>query len=172
MNWTKEAEAALEKVPFFVRPMARRAVEEYCKKNGIGTITEAEVKAAREKFLAGVDEEPQPDAVKPTKVAIVRCDIVSETCPGVGCMNAWNRRKVHFEQYGTEAELIGVFTCGGCSGRRVYRLVKKLKDYGLDVVHLSSCMLMDGDYPRCPFKQIIKEGILGQGVKVVEGTHH
>ncbi|MDA8234554.1 MAG: CGGC domain-containing protein [Clostridia bacterium] len=106
-------------------------------------------------------------------MAIVRCNTVSEVCPGVGCLRAFNNRKLHFEEYGPDAELIGFFTCGGCSGRRVSRLVEKLKEnYDLDVVHLSSCMLMDGDYPKCPFKNHIKQAIEMKNVKVVEGTHH
>jgi len=40
---------------------------------------------------------------KNTKIAVVRCDIVSETCPGVACFKAFNKRKVHFEQYGKDA---------------------------------------------------------------------
>jgi predicted metal-binding protein len=46
--------------------------------------------------------------------------------------------------------MIAFFTCGGCSGRRVYRLVNALKKYGLEVVHLSSCMLIENTYPKCP----------------------
>jgi predicted metal-binding protein len=92
------------------------------------------------------------DETKPTKIAVVRCDIVSETCPGVGCFKAFNERKSHFEAYGKDAQIIAFFTCGGCSGRRVYRLLKALKQYELDAVHLSSCMLSTKD------KQLQKNG--------------
>ena len=102
----------------------------------------------------------------------MRCDIVSETCPGVACFKAFNRRKVHFEGYGKDAEIIGFFTCGGCPGRRVFRLVDSLIKHGVDVVHLSSCMLMEGGYPKCPHIDEIKQMIIKKGVKVVEGTHH
>lgn len=84
---------------------------------------------------------------KPTKIAVVRCDIVSEACPGVGCFKAFNERKSYFEAYDEDVQMITFFTCGGCSGRRVYRLVNALKKHGLDVVHLSSCMLMEDTYP-------------------------
>jgi hypothetical protein len=43
---------------------------------------------------------------KKTRIAVVRCDIVSEVCPGVACFNAFNKRKVHFEEYGKDAEII------------------------------------------------------------------
>jgi len=107
------------------------------------------------------------------KIAIVRCDIVSETCPGVGCFKAFNERRVHFEAYDENTQIIAFFTCGGCSGRRVYHLVNTLKKHGLDAVHLSSCMLlMDGTYPKCPNLDSIKKTIQDAGIKVVEGTHH
>jgi predicted metal-binding protein len=108
---------------------------------------------------------------KTTNIAIVRCDIVSETCPGVACFKAFNKRKVHFSEYG-EAEIIGFFTCGGCPGRRVFRLVDSLVKHDVDVVHLGSCMLMEGGYPKCPHIDEIRQMILKKGVKVIEGTHH
>lgn len=112
------------------------------------------------------------EKAKPTKIAVVRCNIVSETCPGVGCFKAFNERKSHFEAYDENTQMIAFFTCGGCSGRRVYRLVNSLKKYGLDAVHLSSCMLMEDTYPKCPNLDNIKKTIQDAGIKVVEGTHH
>ena len=109
---------------------------------------------------------------KPIKIAVVRCDIVSEACPGVGCFKAFNERKSHFEEYDEEAQMIAFFTCGGCSGRRVYRLLNALKKYDLDVVHISSCMLMEDSYPKCPHIDTIRKTIQDAGIKVVEGTHH
>ncbi|WP_321430579.1 CGGC domain-containing protein [uncultured Methanolobus sp.] len=49
--------------------------------------------------------------VKPaTKVAVIRCDIVSEACPGMGCFMAFNKRSVHFEQYDDNTEMVAFFT--------------------------------------------------------------
>ena len=112
------------------------------------------------------------EKTKPTKIAVLRCDIVSEACPGVGCFKAFNQRKSHFEAYDENTQMIAFFTCGGCSGRRVYRLVNALKKHGLDAVHLSSCMLMEDTYPKCPNLDNIKKTIQDAGLKVVEGTHH
>ena len=106
------------------------------------------------------------------KIAVLRCDIVSEVCPGSGCLKAYNARRVHFADTPADAEMIGFFTCGGCSGRRVSRLVKALLKSGLTTVHLSSCMLMDRDYPKCPHINEIKQTIEKLGVKILEGTHH
>jgi predicted metal-binding protein len=109
---------------------------------------------------------------KATKIAVLRCETVSEVCPGVACFKAFNRRKVHFSEYGPDTEIIGFFTCGGCPGRRVHRLVESLLRHDVDVVHLSSCMLTETSYPRCPHLEEIRRMILKKGVKVVEGTHH
>ena len=45
------------------------------------------------------------------EIAVVRCDLVSETCPGVGCFKAFNERKSCFEAHGTEMQIIAFFTC-------------------------------------------------------------
>lgn len=111
------------------------------------------------------------DETQKKRLAVVRCDIVSESCPGVACFMAFNKKKSHFERYGEHVEMIGFFTCGGCPGRRVYRLVKSLKKFGLDAVHLSSCMFME-NYPECPHIDSIKKTITDAGIEVIEGTHH
>ncbi len=128
------------------------------------------MREAAQRFGALMEKDEKDN--KTTRVAVVRCDIVSETCPGVACFKAFNKRKVHFSEYGPDTEIIGFFTCGGCPGRRVFRLVDSLLKHGVDVVHLSSCMLMDTGYPKCPHIDEIKKMILKKGVKVIEGTHH
>lgn len=172
MEWTPEALAELEKVPSFVRSMAQRAVEKAAKEAKVDKVTPEIVLKTKEKYFSMGAKEAEGDK-KITKIAVVRCDIVSEVCPGVGCYKAFNNRKLSFQDYDSDTQMVGFFTCGGCSGRRVSRLVGKLLNYGLDVVHLSSCMCMDeDDYPKCPFKMQIKKSIEGKGVKVIEGTHH
>ena len=119
------------------------------------------------------EEALETNGGKPIRIAVVRCDIVSEVCPGIGCLRAYMDKTESFERYvGKEIRLVGFFTCGGCSGRRVFRLVNALKRYGLDVVHMSSCMLMEAPYVRCPNKEEIKKSIQMAGVEVVGGTHH
>jgi predicted metal-binding protein len=170
MEWEPEALKELEKVPEHVHSMAKMGIETSVEKKGKNIVTIGDVKEAQAQFrtLPGKDETDK----KTTKIAVVRCDIVSETCPGVACFKAFNKRKVHFEEYGKDAEIIGFFTCGGCPGRRVFRLVDSLIKHGVDAVHLSSCMLMEGGYPKCPHIDEIKQMIIKKGVKVVEGTHH
>ena len=118
------------------------------------------------------DAANKTDDNKVKRIAVVRCETVSEVCPGTACFKAFNSRTKMFKGYGPETEMIGFFTCGGCSGRRVSRLVKKLLKHDLDVVHLSSCIMLDDEYPACPYKYEIRKSIESKGVKVVAGTHH
>ncbi len=166
MEWEPEAEKELEKVPEHVRSMAKMGIETSVEKKGKNIVTLADVKEASEQFRALMEKDEK------TKIAIVRCDIVSEVCPGVACFKAFNKRKVHFKDYDKDTEIIGFFTCGGCPGRRVHRLVESLVKHGVDVIHLSSCMLTEKSYPRCPHIDEIRQTIVKKGVKVVEGTHH
>ncbi len=171
LNWREEALEELKKVPSFVRGMARRAVESYVKSNGQSEVTVEDVRAARDKHIKFAEDD-QVSEKKKTRIAVVRCEIVSEVCPGVACFKAFNGRHAHFKDYNDDCEVIGYFTCGGCSGRRVSRLVDKLVDHGLDVVHLSSCMMLEGEYPKCPNRKQIKANIEAKGIRVIEGTHH
>ena len=45
--WTSEAEARVERIPSFIRPMARRAIERFAEGKGYATITEAVMDEAR-----------------------------------------------------------------------------------------------------------------------------
>lgn len=47
VRWTTEAEARLERVPAFIRPMARKAIERYAEGKGYPAITEAVMDEAR-----------------------------------------------------------------------------------------------------------------------------
>jgi hypothetical protein len=50
VRWTAAAEARLEKVPAFVRPMARAGIEQYARDNGTLEVDERILDAAREYF--------------------------------------------------------------------------------------------------------------------------
>jgi anaerobic sulfite reductase subunit C len=54
MKWTPDAEAAIKKVPYFVRNRVRARVQEYALKAHKRRITLLEVKAAQERFLTGM----------------------------------------------------------------------------------------------------------------------
>jgi hypothetical protein len=48
--WAPEAEARIERIPSFIRPMARRAIERYAEAKGYPSITEAVMDEARGAF--------------------------------------------------------------------------------------------------------------------------
>ncbi len=47
LAWTPEAEARIERIPNFIRPMAKKAIERFAQDKGYGTITEAVMDEAR-----------------------------------------------------------------------------------------------------------------------------
>ncbi len=57
MQWNDEAEAAIKKVPFFVRKKVRTRVETEAEKEGKTLITLAEVKRTQQRFLTGMSKE-------------------------------------------------------------------------------------------------------------------
>lgn len=164
MKRNEDALEAMKAVPEFVREKAMTKVEERAKEKGRERVT---IEDVNESCAAQFGKEPGT-----TNIAVVRCEIVSEVCPGVGCLKAFDKRIELFKGYGDNARLVGFFTCGGCPGRRVFRLTNTLKRYGIDVVHMGSCILMEEPFTRCPNKNEIKKSIEGLDVKVVEGTHH
>ncbi|PTD93393.1 CGGC domain-containing protein [archaeon SCG-AAA382B04] len=130
------------------------------------------VEKAKNKYLG---KEEESNDVK--KIAIVRCHRTAEVCPGVGCLNAFQDDRVKFKEYeDEETRLVGIFTCGGCPGRRTGRLLDNLEkhDEKPDVVHLGPCMFYDEEqeYVRCPHIGLIKEMIKSKGYDIKEGTHH
>lgn len=55
MQWTEEAESYFEKVPPFVRPMAKRGVEKYARSKGVEIITPELIRLAKEKKMGKKD---------------------------------------------------------------------------------------------------------------------
>jgi Proto-chlorophyllide reductase 57 kD subunit len=45
--WTPEADARIERIPTFIRPMARQAIERFARERGYATITDAVMDEAR-----------------------------------------------------------------------------------------------------------------------------
>ncbi len=50
LAWTPEAQARIERIPSFIRPMAKKAVERLAESKGYATITEAVIDEARSTF--------------------------------------------------------------------------------------------------------------------------
>lgn len=70
------------------------------------------------------------------KVAILVREETADKCVGKGCLRAfWNQQDA-FESYPEDAELIAFTHIGGDLDHKIARL----KEYGVEVVHLSSCL--------------------------------
>lgn len=77
-----------------------------------------------------------------TKIAIIRCDEKSKTCPGTNCFKAIREKTAAFEKYDT-VEIVGFDTCGGCCLGKTDKIkskVETLKQKGAEVIHISSCV--------------------------------
>ena len=110
------------------------------------------------------------------KVGIFGCDATTRDmdCVMIGCLGNLRGRQGSFLQYSEEdpPELIGIIHCGGCPTAfgtdRVWQKVKALKEYGIEVLHLTSCLVQ-----VCPFKDEFVDTIKKEypDLKLVEGTH-
>lgn len=113
-------------------------------------------------------------------VVIVQCAIALERCSGFNCSWAFHKRSNYFKDYPEDVMYVP-FSCGGCPGRRVSRLISNLRKGALKkgniekhniVVHLTACVVSDnGHYPKCPFKDYMKVILLQKGFKVIEGGY-
>jgi predicted metal-binding protein len=104
------------------------------------------------------------------KIGIIICDRY-HTCAGGKCLRAMRNREGAFAHYaGSELELVGYTTCGGCPGGNVEYTGEEMLKNGVQVIHLATGLLVG--YPPCPrirtFKAYLEERY---GVKVVLGTH-
>ena len=171
MKWKKAALKELEKAPEFVREMAKEKVEAAVKEKGKDSVSLKDVQEVFEEYMSFLEDDKEKSSS--TRIAVVRCERVSEACPGSACLLSLEGRKVNFKEYGDDATLVAIFTCGGCPGRRISRLLNNLKKtVGVDVVHLSSCMVREEYQPTCPNREEIIAMIKKKGLKVVKGTHH
>ncbi|MFQ6119857.1 MAG: CGGC domain-containing protein [Methanosarcinales archaeon] len=107
-------------------------------------------------------------------IAIVRCERQSEICPGNYCLRAFFNSTDYFELLKNKKKsLVGFLTCGGCPGKRIYRLVQRLRDQEhLDTLYFSTC-IVENDFvlPKCIFQNKLGSDIEKLGIKVVKGTH-
>lgn len=105
------------------------------------------------------------------KIAICICNKVSGRCSSMGCFRAYNNKDKHFSEYkDIETELIAYFSCNLCeidSSENLEKISKKLKDEGIDRLHLGHCLV------NCKSERYeeIKEIFLSKDIEIVEGTH-
>ena len=108
---------------------------------------------------------------KPLDIAIVRCERTQESCPGTSCLTSFQERKHTFQDYGPNTRLVGFFSCGGCPGRRIFRLLKNLKEEtNVKRIHVASCILKEEPFPKCLHKKDIINSIKKLGFEVILGS--
>jgi predicted metal-binding protein len=104
------------------------------------------------------------------KIGIIICDRY-HTCAGGKCLRAMRNSEGAFAQYaGSEVELVGYTTCGGCPGGNVEYTGEEMVKNGAQVIHLATGLLVG--YPPCPRIRTFKAFLEARyGVQVVLGTH-
>ncbi len=108
---------------------------------------------------------------EPLDIAIIRCERTQESCPGTSCLTSFLERKHTFKDYGPNTRLVGFFSCGGCPGRRIFRLLRTLKEEtNIKRVHIASCILKETPFPKCLHKKDIINSIKHLGFEVVLGS--
>ena len=110
------------------------------------------------------------------KVGILGCDATTREmdCVMIGCFGNLRGRQGMFEQYTEDdpPELVGIISCGGCptslGADRVWQKVKALKEYGIEALHLTSCLVQ-----VCPFTEDFIKAIRKEypDLQIVQGTH-
>jgi len=95
------------------------------------------------------------------KIAILTNPSTMDKCTGRGCLRAFYQRQDAFEAYDDEADLIGFTHAGGDLNKKI----QKLKDNGVNCIHLSTCMR--ARYEN--YKPLMDE--LSKDFKVVGYTH-
>ncbi len=95
------------------------------------------------------------------KIAIIVRSQTLDKCTGKGCLHAFFQRLDAFAAYAENVQLIGFTQDGGDLGKKI----TKLKELGVDVVHLSSCIRGKSE----DYKTLA--GRLAQDFAVVGYTH-
>ena len=95
------------------------------------------------------------------KIAIIVRSETLDKCTGKGCLHAFFQRIDAFAPYDEQTQLVGFTQDGGDLEKKI----AKLKELGVDVVHLSSCIRGKSD----DYEELAKR--LAQDFAVVGYTH-
>lgn len=110
------------------------------------------------------------------KIAIVACLNANDVCAGVGCLNALDNRRAHFEAYkDEEVRLCAFMRCSHCGvdpqdDKGMMEKLERIAKCSVDAVHVGVCGLKKDGKP-CPHMQKTVEWFEAQGVRVIWGTH-
>ena len=103
------------------------------------------------------------------KIGIISCLEVSKRCSGSGCINAFDGKRGSFDRYAfKDADIVDFVLCHGCGDdatEGVVREANKLKDKGVETIHLSTCIRSKCNW----YQEFINE--LSTDFEVVDFTH-
>lgn len=156
MKWEKDAEKAMDKVPFFVRRVARKKVEDHVRLSGRDTVTIQDVYDARSAFAqGGVSASPAPVSPPATTASAaatsatttidempvgssIAPDHLSAQEPSEGGITESQIRRIEklVEQVGGyETRFWSVKVCGGAVGCPLTQFdVQKMADEFKDII--------------------------------------
>lgn len=96
------------------------------------------------------------------KIAILVRVETSQKCTGAGCLKSFNQKTESFARYQEiEVELVGFFHSGGDLEHKL----QKMKDAGVDVLHVSTCMRAKYD----GYEELVHR--MGKDFEVIGYTH-
>ena len=105
------------------------------------------------------------------KIAIGMCGKTSGRCSTVGCFKAYNNKDKHFTAYkDIETELLSLFSCNMCfedGEEKLTRIANKLKDNGVEKLHLGVCAVRCKEGNSEEIKRVFED----LEIDIVEGTH-
>ena len=104
------------------------------------------------------------------KIGIIICNRY-QMCAGGKCFRSLQNREGAFSIYnGSDVELVGYTTCGGCPGGNVEYAPEEMKKNGADVIHFATGLIVG--YRPCPHIMHFRDFVTTRyGMKVVMGTH-
>lgn len=180
MQWESQAEAALKKVPIFVRKMVKGKIEEYAASKGRSTVSIDEVEGAHKAFMACVQESAK------------QADSSDLTDAGDVSGNGHESLSAHLEQLQSQTEQKGtlrtsfsmVKTCGasfGCPRQVVdptdlqqrlaevieqsgYREFMESRVQGLILQHHKFRAALSGCPNGCSQPQIMDFAVIGRAI--------
>jgi len=96
------------------------------------------------------------------KIAILVREETTDRCTGKGCLRSFFTKTESFARYrDTEVELVGFFHSGGDLDHKL----AKMKDAGVQVIHVSTCMR--GKYEG--YEELVEK--VGKDFDVIGYTH-
>ncbi|MDD2458745.1 MAG: CGGC domain-containing protein [Eubacteriales bacterium] len=109
------------------------------------------------------------------KVGLIRCLQTEDMCPATTCFKVMDKKVLAFKGIEEDIELIGVNTCGGCSGKKAVTRAAEMVRRGADTIALASCITRGNPigFP-CPHVEQMKAAIereVGQEIRMIDYTH-